>query len=346
VGGGNRGAGACLLLPGGRTDALTPSPVFIVGAPRSGTGLLRNLLRSHPHLAFGQETHFLPTFYRAYGNPDSDRAARGLARRILALRWIRSWNLGLDPAALSDHRSYAGLVAAIYEQMARRAGRPRWGDKTPGYVAEIPTLHELFPDAKVVHIYRDGRDVALSWIRARSGPGNVYAAARDWCRLVTIGRRAGEALPPDSYAEVQYEALVSRPEQTMRELCAFLDEPFSEDVLRPTSPPPLDLRRTLRGNQHQPPPASRDKIVSSNAGGWRSAMPAGDRAVVESIAGDLLGELGYETEGLARQVRRGERLSWRLGDRVRRVAVRLNTRPWPETFALMLEARIRERVRT
>lgn len=325
---------------------MASAPIFIVGAKRSGTTLLRELLRSHPHLAFEHETHFLPRFYRAYGDPRNDREARALARRILNLGWIRAWGLDLDPAALEHHRSFAGLVAALYARMAAEAGKRRWGDKTPDYAFEIPLLHELFPDAKIVHIYRDGRDVALSWLRAGTGPRNVYTAAEVWRRFVTTGRGAGASLPASSYKEVRYESLLSAPEETMRDLCRFLEEPFCEDVLRPAPQPLLGLRFSMLGKPQHPPPPSREQIVGSNAGKWRIAMRRTDRALFESVAGDLLEELGYEVEGLARRVPPGERFAWRLHHRARRVGFRLNNRPWPRTFALMLEASIRERLRS
>jgi hypothetical protein len=324
---------------------VTNAPVFIVGAPRSGTSLLRDLLRSHPHLAFSYETHFLPKFFRAYGDPRSDREAHRLAARILGLAWMRLWEPELEPASLAHHRSYAGLVSAIYEEMARRAGKQRWGDKTPQYVVEIPTLLRIFPRAKILHIYRDGRDVALSVARARFGPHNLYMVATAWRAFVETGRREGRRLPPGAYAEVRYENLLNRPEETMRRVCAFLGEPFGEEVLR-RSFLPRKPRRSLFGRPDQPPPPSPTVIVRSNLGKWKSAMRPADRSLFESVAGDVLAELGYEVEGVDRPIPGRERITWNVHHYFRGLVYRLTTgQPSPTTFLLMREAEIRQRLR-
>ena len=127
-------------------DIDSDSPIFIVGCPRSGTTLLRDLLRSHPHLTFPGESHFIPAFYRGYGDPRNAAEARRLAARILRTRWVRRWRLELEPDSFSDCRSFREILCRMYEAWARRANKPRWGDKTPQHAAEIPLLLTLFPE--------------------------------------------------------------------------------------------------------------------------------------------------------------------------------------------------------
>jgi sulfotransferase family protein len=303
------------------------APVFIVGCARSGTSLLRDLLRSHPRLAFPDESNFLPLFYRAFGDPRTDAEAYNLAARILRLQWVRRWSLSLTPSSLAHCRSYAELVSSLYDDVARRQGRPRWGDKTPHYVLEIPTLLEIFPGAKVIHIYRDGRDVALSWRAIPLGPRDVVNAAVRWKRRVVAGLGGGSRFP-GSYHEVRYETLLARPEETMMAVCAFLAEDFTEDVLRPT-----------REDAPAAPVASDTEIAAGNHSKWKSSMTPGERARFEGVAGDLLASLGYETEGIGTRapVRR-------LAGRIR-TSSRLFVRSLgsPETFALMNEAGVRAR---
>jgi hypothetical protein len=298
---------------------VSDAPIFIVGCPRSGTGLVRDLLRSHPRLSFPPESHFIPPFYSAWGDPGSDREAGALARSILGLRRVRAWQVELEPEAFAGCRSFAAVVDVIYSAFASREGKARWGDKTPHYVTDIPMLLRLFPRAKVVHVCRDGRDVALSYVRAPFGPSNVYVAAVTWRRYVRAGRAAGRQAA-GSYAEVRYEDLLRDPRATMSALCEFLGEPFVEEVLRPD----LGARRmwVLRRDPdaHRSLAAS-DAIAGGNHGRWREEMGAGDRALFESIAGDQLAELGYEVEGLARAVRPPERARLRIDD-VGRAALR------------------------
>lgn len=302
--------------------------MLIVGCARSGTTLLRDLLRSHPRLAFPGESNFLPLFYRAFGDPRTDREACSLAARILRLQWVRPWNVSLAPSSLARCRSYSELASALYEDVARRQGRPRWGDKTPNYVLEIPTLLEIFPHAKVIHIYRDGRDVALSWRAVPLGPRDLVNAAVRWKRRVVAGRRDGSRFP-GSYHEVRYESLLIRPEETMKAVCAFLGEDYTEDVLRPT-----------RQDDAAPPVASETEIAAGNSSKWKFAMTREERARFEGVAGDLLSSLGYETEGIGRRAP------------IRRVAGRIRTSSRlfvrslgsPQTFVLTKEAAVRARL--
>lgn len=323
---------------------MSTSPVFLVGCPRSGTSLLRDLLRSHPRLAFPSESHFIPSFYRGFGDPRSDRAARNLAARIRRLMWVRRWNLDLDPSILAHCRSFSGLVSGLYCEFARRKGKPRWGDKTPEYVTEIPLLFELFPAARVVHLYRDGRDVARSWIAAPFGPASTHGAASAWRRMVTAGRHAGQGFP-DSYLEVRYESLVGEPEATMRQVCAFIGEDFDPAVLRPTRLP-FKLRRQLIATRPWLSPTLETEVVCTRAESWRRDMARKDRQVFEWAAGALLSELGYETEGVSCPPSPRRRLALGLAGPGRRVLRRLNAPGIePATFVFMNEARIRGRLR-
>jgi hypothetical protein len=321
------------------------SPIFVVGCSRSGTGLIRDLLRSHPNITFPHESHFIPTFYRGFGDPRTDHEARALAARILRLGWVRRWDLRLDPSSLAHCRSYRELISALYEEVARRAGKRRWGDKTPEYVMDIPLLLELFPAARIIHVYRDGRDVALSWTKTYFGPPNVYAAATAWRRMVTAGRRHGNA-QPGSYLEVRYETLLSNPDDTMRRVCGFIGEDFTDAVLRPSRLPRI-LHRPIVGSWLPQARPSETEVAAWNAGRWRREMAPRDRSLFEGVAGDLLTELDYETEGVSRSVSRGRRLAYGAHASWRRMVRTLNHhQPWPATFALMREARLRHWLRT
>ena len=286
---------------------MTNSPIFIVGCPRSGTGLLRNLLRSHPLLAFPTESHFIPKLYRAYGDPRNEREARTLAAVILKTVWVQRWEINLPASAFGHFRSYRAVVSRLFEDWKQREGKTRWGDKTPQYVSEIPTLLEIFPSSKIIHIYRDGRDAALSWVRAPFGPENIYVAAQEWRRFVNAGRRVGVKLSPETYLEVRYETLLAEPEATMMCICEFINEPYSRKVLKPN---------LLRANRHSVfwhphrMRVSETEVVRSNSGMWRNAMRVSDQVIFESVAGDLLRELGYKTEGKIRHVSQSEHLRW------------------------------------
>jgi len=292
-------------------------PIFLVGCPRSGTTLLRDLLRSHPNLTFPPESHFIPRFYRAFGDPSSDEQAWQLARRILkSPRVALLWRITAEKRDFAGCRSFSGVTRRLFEIWAGKDGKPRWGDKTPHYVRDIPLLLRLFPEAQVIHIVRDGRDVALSWLRTRIEPRNLYVAARMWKEMVTQGRHDGALLRPGAYFELRYETLLTEPEATMRSVCEFLIEPYDAVVLSPNRIAPGRRRHAIEPGS----PALACIIVRNNAGGWRSGMSLRQRVLFESVAGGLLSELGYPVEGLAGTLSRGERLLWEADHQARFLA--------------------------
>ena len=317
------------------------APIFIVGCPRSGTSLLRDILDGHLNLTFPTESHFIPVFFKAYGDPQTQGEARRLAARILRLRWVRSWGLALEPGDFAHDRSFRKVVTRIYSEYARNKKKARWGDKTPQYVAEIPVLYALFPKCKIIHVYRDGRDVALSWLRVGLDARNIFTAALSWKKFVSKGRRDGAALPSSAYLEVRYESLLACPEKVIRDVCAFLEEPFSEAVFR---------KNPLRHNQRQMRLGRRDfgildtQIVTTNVQKWKTEMPPPARVLFESLAGDLLASMGYEVAGATRQISGLERIMWRAHHWSCWVVDRMNSKDfleWLVTFLSMTYARIR-----
>jgi hypothetical protein len=314
---------------------VSDSPIFVVGCPRSGTSLLRDLLRSHPNISIPPESHFIPLFYAAWGDPRSERRARALGRRILSLRTIRRWELELEPSDFAGCRSFAEILDTLYGEFARVDGKPRWGDKTPQHIGSLPLLHGLFPEARFVHIYRDGRDTARSWAATSFTPGNVYRAAERWRHLVRQGRRDGAALG-DHYHEVRYETLLEAPEETMRGVCEFLDEPYTDAVTRRAE------RRLIYGERQTSRPPGIDPGAGSR---WRREMPVSDRAAVESVAGDLLAELGYELEGLAAPIPARRAALLKAGGIVRSASRRVRGRRLsPANWILEMRARLRSAI--
>ncbi|MGH2952033.1 MAG: sulfotransferase family protein, partial [Solirubrobacterales bacterium] len=173
-----------------RRDAdLWPAP-FVVGVGRSGTTLLRLMLDAHPRLAIPPETHFLPELIaQARQRVPADE----LVSEIVA---ARNWDdFGLDAgalrgrvAALDDARA-APVLRAFYSLYAERQGKQRWGDKTPIYVKRMRLISAVLPEARFVHLIRDGRDVALSRRRRGMGAGKPIAdLAERWRRRITLAR--------------------------------------------------------------------------------------------------------------------------------------------------------------
>jgi len=192
---------------------------------------------------------------------------------------------------------YADLVTHIFDHYGKRKNKPLVGDKTPSYVRKIPTLTTLWPKAKVVHLIRDGRDVALSlrnWRMAHKSAGRfgtwqadpVVTAALWWRAMVAVGRQDGAGLGAERYRELHYEALVGRPQHACAELTQFLGLPY-EDAMVNYHRGKASKAEGLSANAAWMPPTKglRD---------WREQMPAEDIERFEAAAGDLLDALDYE----------------------------------------------------
>lgn len=188
-------------------------PIFIVGAPRSGTTLLRLILDSHPAISCGEETHFLRELEPIVGRHWRMVEPYGFPRAY----WI---------GRIRD--LYTGFQADV---LAGR-GKRRWAEKDPTYTLLLPFIGELFPDALYVHLLRDGRDVVASARERWGWRSGARMANGEWRRYVEAARSLAGGPTAERYHEVRYEALVADPEGTLRPLFAFLGEPWDPVVLR------------------------------------------------------------------------------------------------------------------
>jgi hypothetical protein len=285
-----------------------PAP-FIVGVTRSGTTLLRLMLDSHPKLTIPPETHFLPRLIRLADKPDMKPAK--VARRVSKHRRWGDFGISREELAqaLREQRELNGTTAAraFYDLYARKQGKRRWGDKTPGYQIRMLKLKKALPEARFIHVIRDGRDVVLSQARKATEPTPLETAAKRWRSRILATRLRARRLEEGSYLEVRFEDLIGDTERTLRRICDFIDLRFdrrmldyherAEERLQEIAKElpavegrgELDASRRISAHEltHEPP---RQERVEA----WRTEMSPEDVATFERAAGDLLDELGYE----------------------------------------------------
>ena len=274
--------------------------LFVVGCPRSGTTLLRRIVGAHPEIAMLPETHWIPRLARRGRGIGPD----GLVTHELVdwlVRYHRFPAMKLEPSEVRElvepGVTYPQFVAALFDLYGRKRMKPLVAEKTPNYVAEIPTLHALFPSARIVHIVRDGRNVclsALNWKRMAEWFSHRYRTWRDdplvtaalwWKRFVSLGREDGARLGVHLYHELRYEALLANPEGEVQALCAFLNVEYDERMLR-----------FHEGRMRSDPGLSANGAylpITPGLRDWRTQLPLDDIEVFEAAAGDLLDDLGY-----------------------------------------------------
>ena len=290
--------------------------IFVLGHERSGTTMLRAMLDSHPELAVPPEAHsVIPTMGREIQPLDLDDFLRTFASD----KYFADWQLPADALDFlrDDPRvvTRADAIAGIYFAYARVHGKARYADKTPSHTAEIELLAARFPSARFIHIVRDGRDVAASMVTMNFGASQFAEAARTWRRKTLRAHHAGRALGPSRYHEIHYEDLVAEPENALREICSFLDLPFTFEMLeyhRRADELLSGVRDTdhIQGIRRPPTPNVRD---------WHVDVSPRDIAVFDEIAGEALDLLGYPRSGLRRSagaIARAETVELRM--RVRR----------------------------
>jgi len=270
---------------------MTP-PLFVLGVRRSGTTLLRVMLDRHSELAVPDESYFIPQLAgRDRGRLDLDRFEDDL-RRLPALR---DWGVRAEDvrARLEPGATLADGLRAVYELYAEARGKRRWGDKTPMYMQHLRLLGRLFPDALYVHLVRDGRDAALSFLAMPRGivtetwghPRTVAGFACQWRSEVVAARAIGKLVGSGRYLEVRYEALVAGPEGELRRICDFAGLPYEPAMLDYAGALDLSAKPHQQSLSRPPTPGLRD---------WRAAMAPADVAAFERVAGDLLAACDYE----------------------------------------------------
>jgi hypothetical protein len=275
-----------LTWPSNNRRASDRPPIFIVGCPRSGTTLMRQILDSHSRIACPGETWFLIGMLEQLRNTFFVRGLEGLGvYREEAVANIRAFSLN------------------YFERFLYRSGKQRWADKTPGYVEYCPEIFEVFgPDVRFVYLLRHGMDVANSmqdrkWL-GLLGPGAEQAAdpgarlevgARTWMRMIDNFEAFRQKHPSICHV-VRFEDLTASPEATVRGVLEFLGEPWEPAI--------VDYRAFPHtGTDNGDPKTSEREGIAPNSGNYRSWAPEHQAAIRQLLAEHLM-KYGYSAESV------------------------------------------------
>lgn len=253
-------------------DVPAGGPIFIVGGMGSGTTLLRLILDSHPNIAVAPETSFARA-YLANKHTPFWRFGEG---------WYRQ--LGLTDEQMDEHlrEFYDGL----FMDYARAHGKQRWGEKTPNHIWHMDRLANLFPDAVFVGLVRHPGAVVAS-LKGRFKFG-FRRAAGYWRRMNAELLAQGEQLG-GRFALCRYEDLVLNPEDTMRELLDWLQEPWSPQVLEHHVV--QQQRGTVKAEGRTRPD---DAIDPARVSKWRESLTAKERTRLGRSEAQFAGFFGYD----------------------------------------------------
>ena len=243
-------------------------PIFIGGYFKSGTSLLRAMLGQHCAIAAGLESYWFDLDW----NGPRDKTFQAHIDRLQKF-------YGMDKAYVStlidQSKNALNFLDRFLSAYATREGKKRWAEKTPGNILYLDRIYNEFPNAKVIHIVRDPKDVLASHRQARKWD-SVPVFVEMWCRFFGTNLKLQNELAPDpeNYITIRYESLIIDPVTTMRKVVNFLEEEWEDTighfsgkddeynkVLAITGKASTTLERLSK-------PLTRDRI-----GIWRSILP-------------------------------------------------------------------------
>lgn len=309
---------------------------FIAGEMRSGTSWLRRTVSAHPEIVCGHEGSFFGKGWSREEIPVYTGPVSSLTRALavsdeLAIWHGLPWNRWTDDAE-EDYRNLARLsVDYFLAKEVARTGKRIVGDKSPQHTECLDEIYDIYPDAKIIHMVRDGRDVAVSamnhwWRLAKDREDGVFELtpeeleirdayledrekfvaegrsifteerlkqlARRWSYRVGKGRTDGRKLYRERYLEIRYEDLLDKPEEKLSLILQLLEtrrgEPVVERCVRAGS-----FERLSQRSQGEEDASSFYR--KGVAGDWKGVFTERDREIYESIAGEQLAAMGYET---------------------------------------------------
>jgi hypothetical protein len=272
------------------------APVFVLGCGRSGTTLLYHMILSAGDFAvYRTESNAINLLEPRFGDLRSRKNKEKLMDAWVDSKLFRL--SGLDACrirerVLAECQNGGDFLSIIMGEIARQQGVRRWADCTPEHLLHLPRIKETIPDALVIHIIRDGRDVALStdrlgyikrapWDRKPS----VMVAGLYWEWMVKRGREDGRGLG-DNYTEVRFEELINEPRATLRRLSEFIDHDLDYDR----------IQKVGIGSVSEPNTSFKEKpagVKFSPLGRWKQGFSAENLVMFEALVGQTLQDLGY-----------------------------------------------------
>lgn len=274
-------------------------PFFVVGSGRSGTTLLQALIDAHPNLAIPPESHLydrIAPVFDTYGDLSIQANRRRFIADLLADAYIKQWRLDATPDDIEARvirGDRVGVIDALFSLYAKRQGATRWGDKTPDHIRYLKAIRADFPDAKLIHLVRDGRDRAEARRRMIWGPSTPFGMACEWRDEVMLWKAFSNEHGTHGTLVVRYEDLVHAPRETMERIFEFLEEPFVDTVEIYTSTP---LTRTLSTTQSGWHSSLGRGISTKKVGIYRRALTRREIEIFEAVARDALVAYGYRPE--------------------------------------------------
>lgn len=267
------------------------SPVFIIGMPRSGTKLLRDLLKMNPGIGIpNSETSFWPRLIKKFGVKQeflSRKIRTKLIKEFKKTSFVRYSGMLVDEREIIENKCHIGCWNDVFRCLLGPYVKTTGiiVDKTPDYLFAIALLLRTFDGVKFVHIIRDPRDCALS---ARKVWGKdllrVVAQWQKGMSYVSELKNIG-ILGSSNYVECRYEDLLDNPANVLSDICEFLGVEFVEEMTTLNAP-----------SENYGDAQGLNSILKKNCNKYKKYLNHAEIERIEEIAFDGLKEKGYDIQ--------------------------------------------------
>ena len=262
--------------------------VFIGGAHRSGTTMLGSILGAHSSCLCIPEAQFKTDAYRmVYGKDKADIAdIISMVRNHLRFKY---WGLDIGPDIPPGINSFQELFLWLSQRYGEKIGKLGSAicvDHTPLNIKYADMLFDLFPEAKMIHLVRDGRAVSSSIMPLDWGPNTIDKAASSWASKVRMGLRVESLYGSERIKRIRYEDVVLDPEKTMKEICVFLDITYEPGMIEGGG----FLVPAYTEKQHQ---LVGKRPMADRADAWKNLLTRREIEIFETIAAEHLLQFGY-----------------------------------------------------
>ena len=305
---------------------MSDAPLFLLGTERSGSNLLRLILNAHSGIHIPHPPHIVRYFApleASYGDLSNIARFRDLVGDVLLLLRAHTHPWPFHPTvddggALAPSRSVFGVFAAVYELSRAKSGKRRWGCKSTFMIHNVDDVLRHFPDARLLHLVRDPRDVVVSSRKSVFSPFHPYFTAKLWQEQQAVGQVLGNRIPDSQLMVLRYEDLLLDSEQVTRRICAFLGEDFEAGMMRFFETD--EARTSARLSESWRNTGS--PILRGNAEKFRKELSMDEIRLVEQVCGPVLLAFGYTPVVLSEDAARVSEWSpdaaqltrWRLMD--------------------------------
>ena len=275
------------------------SPIFMIGTQRSGSNLLRLMMNQLKEIASPHPPHVLERMsplLEKYGDLNDETSFDMLVNdvcRLVETNPVEWTDMKLDRDEIKSrcrNQSLMAVYAAIYDIYAEVKGAETWCCKSLANINYVNDIEAYIPDAKYVYLYRDGRDVALSFQKAVVGEKHIYNIAKDWSDTQEIALSLAKKISSDRFFAISYEQLTNDKENSAQALCEFLNVEYDKSMFEFHNTDEAKNAASsskLWQNVTQP-------VLKNNSNKFIDQMPEKDLEIFESVAGHILDELGFD----------------------------------------------------